>query len=69
MKKTLVAFLLVVLSVILAPSRTAYAADVDSLKNGDIVEFGMYPQKRVTDLDLIAELDDVAKKLESVPVS
>ncbi|MBO7515605.1 MAG: hypothetical protein J6T47_08295, partial [Lachnospiraceae bacterium] len=37
---------------------TAEAADESGLKNGDIVYFGSYPQKRVTDSTLIKKLDD-----------
>ena len=69
-KKTvglLLGCLMAVLSVIVFPGRTAYAADYSSLQEGDIVEFGSYPQKLVTDTDLISNLNSVFKNWRSYP--
>lgn len=40
-------------------------AEDNSIKNGDIIKFGNYPQSLVTDSKLIKKLDTAAKKWES----
>ena len=69
-KKTvglLIGCLMVLMSVLVLPGRPAYAADYNSLKNGDIVEFGSYPQKLVTDSALISNLNGLFKAWRSYP--
>ncbi len=48
----------------LAPK--ANAKDISSCKVGDIIEFGSYPQSRVTDSDLIAKIEAVGKSISWV---
>ena len=51
----------------IAGGQTAYAADKDSLQNGDVVVFGSYPQTKVTDSSLIKNLDNASKSWHNYP--
>ena len=44
-----------------------YAADTSKLENGDIVEFGSYPQSLVTNSDLIGYLNLESKTWYAYP--
>ena len=48
----------------LAPK--ANAKDISSCKVGDIIEFGSYPQSKITDSDLIAKIEAVGKSISWV---
>lgn len=48
----------------LAPK--ANAKDISSCKVGDIIEFGSYPQSKITDGDLIAKIEAVGKSISWV---
>ena len=68
MKKLLVALLIGILCLIpVAGGQTAYAADKDSLQNGDVVVIGSYPQTKVTDSTLIKNLDAASKYWHDYP--
>lgn len=42
------------------------AKDISSCKVGDIIEFGSYPQSKITDSDLIAKIEAVGKSISWV---
>ena len=69
MKKRLLALAVccVVCLAAIVGGKTAQAADTSSLSNGDIVVFGSYPQKKVTDSSLINKLDGVSKSWKAYP--
>lgn len=71
-KRILSALLLSVLLIGIAPiggfelSTKVSAKDISSCKVGDIIEFGSYPQSKITDSDLIAKIEAVGKSISWV---
>ncbi len=71
-KRILSALLVVVLLIGIAPiggfelSTKVSAKDISSCKVGDIIEFGSYPQSKITDSDLIAKIEAVGKSISWV---
>lgn len=63
MKKFLAAILSVILLLTIIP--TAYAEDSNTYKVGDIIEFGSYPQTKVTDEAILTALDDAAPEWDN----
>ncbi len=69
MKKTIKNLFLIVLLAVLATAFSLFANA--EYRNGQIISFGSYPQKEVTNSALIESLDEVSKewKLFSFPSS
>ena len=71
-KRILSALLVAVLLIGIAPmggfglAPKANAKDISSCKVGDIIEFGSYPQSKITDSDLIAKIEAVGKSISWV---
>lgn len=71
-KKILSALLVAVLLIGIAPmggfglAPKANAKDISSCKVGDIIEFGSYPQSKITDSDLIAKIEAAGKSISWV---
>ena len=71
-KRILSALLVSVLLIGIAPiggfelSTKVSAKDISSCKVGDIIEFGSYPQSKITDSDLIAKIEAVGKSISWV---
>lgn len=71
-KRILSALLVAVLLIGIAPiggfelSTKVSAKDISSCKVGDIIEFGSYPQSKITDSDLIAKIEAVGKSISWV---
>lgn len=71
-KRILSTLLIAVLLIGIAPiggfelSTKVSAKDISSCKVGDIIEFGSYPQSKITDSDLIAKIEAVGKSISWV---
>ena len=71
-KRILSTLLVSVLLIGIAPmggfelSTKVSAKDISSCKVGDIIEFGSYPQSKITDSDLIAKIEAVGKSISWV---
>lgn len=71
-KRILSALLVSVLLIGIAPmggfglAPKANAKDISSCKVGDIIEFGSYPQSKITDSDLIAKIEAAGKSISWV---
>ena len=71
-KRILSTLLIAVLLIGIAPiggfelSTKVSAKDISSCKVGDIIEFGSYPQSKITDSDLIAKIEAVSKSISWV---
>lgn len=71
-KRILSTLLVSVLLIGIAPiggfglAQKANAKDISSCKVGDIIEFGSYPQSKITDGDLIAKIEAVGKSISWV---
>lgn len=71
-KRILSALLVSVLLIGIAPiggfelSTKVSAKDISSCKVGDIIEFGSYPQSKITDSDLIAKIEAAGKSISWV---
>ena len=71
-KRILSALLVAVLLIGIAPmggfelSTKVSAKDISSCKVGDIIEFGSYPQSKITDSDLIAKIEAAGKSISWV---
>ena len=71
-KRILSALLVSILLIGIAPiggfelSTKVSAKDISSCKVGDIIEFGSYPQSKITDSDLIAKIEAAGKSISWV---
>lgn len=65
MSKKVLSIILSVIMVLVIASTTGFASD-RTYKQGDIIEFGSYPQSQVTDESLIDELNKLELKWESI---
>lgn len=63
-KKILSVFISVIMLFAIVPT-TVYASDI-TYKQGDIIEFGSYPQSKVTDESVINELNKLGLEWESI---
>ncbi len=65
MKKAVSVFLTLAIILCLFPvmnfTEKSYAVDISEMKTGDIIEFGSYPQSKVTDKNITDYLDSVDK--------